>query len=63
MTQAQWKCQWKKSPCYLSSHQLDKSLPLKSYMQLISNLSRHQSTLLTQLCMGHLPLNQHLFQI
>ncbi|KNZ81323.1 hypothetical protein J132_02013 [Termitomyces sp. J132] len=43
--------------------QFDKSLPLKSYMCLISQLSRNHSAILMQLHTGHTPLNAHLFRI
>ncbi|KNZ72747.1 hypothetical protein J132_01951 [Termitomyces sp. J132] len=58
-----WKRQWKKSPCYPVTHRLDKSLPSKNYLSLVKSLDRQHSTILTQLCTGHLPLNQHLFHI
>ncbi|KNZ82106.1 hypothetical protein J132_08289 [Termitomyces sp. J132] len=63
VTQVLWKRRWKKSPCYRLIHQLDRTLPSRSYMRLTSSLDCHQSAMLMQFRMGHLPLNLHLFRI
>ena len=42
---------------------LDSSLPSKSYLCLVHGFSRRRSAILTQLRLGHLPLNQYLFRI
>jgi len=42
---------------------IDKSLSSNKYLNLIEDHSRHHSFILTQLRMGHSPLNQHLFRI
>jgi len=58
-----WKRRWKKSLRYRFASRIDNSLPSNSYLKLINGLDRSQSALLTQLCTGHSPLNQHLFRI
>ena len=40
---------------------IDNSTPSKKYLCLISGLDRHQASLIFQLCLGHVGLNQHLF--
>ena len=47
-----WKRRWQ-----------DNSAPLKKYLHLISGLDRRQASLLFQLRLGHIGLNQHLFRI
>jgi ribonuclease HI len=58
-----WTTEWKKSPRYQKLKSIDTSLPSKSFISLISSLKRAQASLLIQLRIGHIPLNNHLFRI
>ncbi|KNZ77677.1 hypothetical protein J132_04496 [Termitomyces sp. J132] len=62
-SQVIWKRRWKKSMRSPFIRLLDRTLPSRSYLRLVSDLDRRRSALLTQLRMGHLPLNHHLFHI
>ena len=42
---------------------IDNTVPSKKYLRLIKNLNRRQASILFQLCLGHIGLNQHLFCI
>ena len=42
---------------------IDKSAPSKKYIHLITGVDLRQSSILFQLCTGHIALNQHLFHI
>ena len=55
--------EWKESPRAVRATQVDPDLPSKKFLKLIAPLPRHQASLLTQLCMGHAPLNEHLHRI
>ena len=59
----QWKRRWKTSPRYAHTANIDPSLPSKSYQKFMGNLTRAQDSLLTQLRMGHIPLNKHLHRL
>lgn len=52
-----WKTRWKKSSHYMLSNSIDKSLPSNKFLQLVDNLPRSHSAILTQLRTGHVPLN------
>ena len=51
---------WKCSECYKKIKAIDPSLPSKTYLENTGDLSHSQTSLLTQLRTGHVPLNQHL---
>ncbi|KNZ80188.1 hypothetical protein J132_06781 [Termitomyces sp. J132] len=62
-SQVIWKRRWKKSTRSPFIRLLDRTLPSRSYLRLVSDLNQRRSALLTQLRTGHLPLNHHLFRI
>ena len=51
-----------KKPKYVLKS-IDNTTPSKKYLCLISGLDHRQASLLFQLCLGHIGLNQHLFHI
>lgn len=61
--QWRWVRRWKISPRYLRSCVIDKTLPSKNWLKLITPLSRVQASLLLQLCTSHIGLNKHLHHI
>jgi len=54
---------WIESPRYRQMKQIDPLLPSNKYLKITSSLNRRQTSILTQLCTGHTPLNQHLNRI
>jgi len=54
---------WSNSPRFIRMNIIDPSLPLNKFLKLTSLLNRRQSSLLTQLRTGHIPLNKHLHTI
>src|SRR5258706_3831080 len=54
---------WKKSKRYKQIKFIDSSFPSSKYIQATSGLNRRQTSVLTQLRTGHIPLNGHLFHI
>ena len=56
-----WQRHWKISERENLLRTIDNSTPSKKYLCLISGLDRHQASLIFQLCLGHVGLNQHLF--
>ena len=59
-----WQLNWKKSHRYANRMQLiDPSLPSPKYLKAIDKLTRPQAAAITQLRIGHVPLNGHLFRI
>ena len=54
---------WRRSERYKKIRAIDPSLPSKTYIENTGELSRSQTSLLTQLRTGHVPLNQHLHRI
>jgi len=57
------KSWWKKSKRYKRTNDIDPSLPFMKYTKATEGLNRRQTSLLTQLCIGHIPLNKHLHRI
>lgn len=55
-----WICQWKASPRYPKIHTINNSVASKKLLQLISDLSHTQASLILQFCTGCIPLNKHL---
>ena len=58
-----WQRHWKNSERQNLLRTIDNSAPSKKYLQLISGLDRHQASLIFQLRLGQIGLNQHLFRI
>ena len=58
-----WKRRWQSSLREDILKSIDNSAPSKKYLHLISGLDRRQASLLFQLRLGHIGLNQHLFCI
>jgi hypothetical protein len=54
---------WKRSKRYKRIRAIDPTLPSKNFLLATSELSRTQTSLLTQLRTGHAPLNQYLHRI
>ena len=54
---------WRRSARYKHTRKIDPSLPSKEFIEATSELSCNQTSLLTQLRTGHIPLNQHLHRI
>ena len=54
---------WKRSKWYKRIKAIDSLLPSSKYAQATVGLNHRQTSALTQLCTGHIPLNSHLFQI
>ena len=59
----QWEHRWKLSRREKLLKSIDSSAPSKQYICLITDLDHRQSSILFQLCTGHIALNQHLFHI
>lgn len=54
---------WKRSKRYRQINAIDSSLPSRKFMTITGDLSRKQTSLLTQLRIGHVPLNKYLHRI
>src|SRR5258708_29887146 len=54
---------WKSLPRFENLSHIDPSLPLNKYLNITSSLNCRQTSVLTQLCTGHAPINKHLHQI
>ena len=52
-----WKGEWKRSSRFNRTHAIDYALPSPNYLHTIDQLTRSQTSLLTQLRTGHNPLN------
>jgi len=57
------KAWWKRSLRYRRIKSIDPLLPSKKYIQATNGLHRRQTSVLTQLRTGHIPLNGHLSRI
>ena len=55
-----WARCWKASPRYQHIRKIDKSTPLKKWLQLVKPLSCKQSSIIMQLCTSQIGLNEHL---
>src|SRR5258706_4371668 len=62
-TKQETKTWWKKSKRYKRIKFIDSSFPSSKCIQATSGLNRRQTSVLTQLRTGHIPLNGHLFRI
>ena len=58
-----WKRSWAHSPCFACMENIDPSLPSRKYRTLTDVLTRAQSSVITQLQTGHIPLYKHLYCI
>jgi hypothetical protein len=54
---------WTKSPRFKKMRLIDPSLPSDKYINITSTLNHRQTSILTQLCTGHAPINKHLHKI
>ncbi len=61
-TVEKWKKTWKSTPRGKRDHQIDSSSPLENFLRLISNpkLPHQVSSLISQMCIAHIPLNSYL---
>ena len=57
------KAWWKRSKHYKRINSIDPSLPSLRFISATKELSRKQTSILTQLRTGHIPLNRHLYWI
>jgi hypothetical protein len=62
-TKQRWGLQWRMSPRYTRLSKIDNRLPQGDYLSDTAKLTRAQSSLITQLRTGHVPLNKHLHRI
>jgi len=58
-----WLETWKTSPHYARFQHIDVNFPFNKFQKISKVLSRVQTSLLTQLWTGHIPLNSYLFHI
>lgn len=61
--QTKWSDQWKKSPRYLRTNDIDPSMPSSAFIKLTNGLPKHSSLLMIQFRTCHVPLNLHLHRI
>src|SRR6266481_4554490 len=59
----QWKAAWGKSPQHVHLAKIDDKMPSHSFIMATDELTRAQASMLMQLRMRHIPLNQFLHQI
>ena len=61
-TVKKWKKTWKSAPRGKQDHQIDSSSPSENFLRLISNpkLPHQVSSLISQMCIAHIPLNSYL---
>jgi len=62
-TKKETKSWWKRSARYRRIKAIDPSLPSMNYTKATNGLHRRQTSVLTQLRIGHIPLNRHLSRI
>ena len=62
-TKSKTKTWWKCSKHYKRIKSIDPSLPSGKYIKATAGLNCKQTSILTQLCTEHIPLNEHLFRI
>jgi ribonuclease HI len=57
-----WKTNWRNSPRGIKMRTIDDTTPSSTFLNLISGtkLTRKDSSVLTQICTGHIPLNSYL---
>jgi len=58
-----WQIEWKSSPRFPNSAEIDPSLPSDDFLHIIDQLQRNQASVLIQLRTGHIPLNVVLHRI
>ena len=62
-TKRETKSWWKRSRRYKTIKFIDPTFPSSKYIEAVAGLNRRQTSVLTQLRTGHIPLNKHLFRI
>lgn len=62
-TRIHTKSWWKRSKRFKRINRVDRSLPSGNYIKATSELNHRQTSILTQLRTGHIPLNEHLHRI
>jgi ribonuclease HI len=60
---AEWRRRWAASPRYDRLARIDNGLPSGKYFKTVAEFTRAQTSLITQLRTGHVPLNGHLHRI
>ena len=60
---ARWCHEWETLTRFARINRTDPSMPSKQFRKLAGKLNRRQTSTLVQLCMGHVPLQKHLFRI
>jgi hypothetical protein len=63
ITKGCWSTKLSESPRYAHLSRIDPKLPSNSFLKLTALMNRRQTAILTWLCTGHYPLNQHLKRI
>ena len=58
-----WKAKWAMSPQHTRLAPIDDHLPSIAFYRDTAGFTRAQTSLITQLCMAHIPLNKHLYRI
>ena len=58
-----WRMRWTDSPCFAKLSKIDPTMPSNKFQQLIAGFNRSQASILTQLRVGHIPLNAYLHRI
>jgi ribonuclease HI len=59
----EWKMRWAASPRYARMAKIDNTIPSGKYNEMTMDFTRAQTSLITQLRTGHVPLNSHLHRI
>ena len=58
-----WRARWRESPRFGRVSKIDTSFPFTKFQNVTADLSRAQTSILTQLRTGHIGLNKHLARI
>ena len=58
-----WRMRWTDSPRFAKLSTINPSMPSNKFQRLIAGLNRAQASILTQLRVGHIPLNAYLHRI
>ena len=60
---ARWRMHWTDSPHFTKLSKIDPMMPSNKFQRLIAGFNRFQASILTQLHVGHIPLNAYLHRI
>ena len=60
---ARWCMRWTDSLCFAKLSKIDPMMPSNKFQWLIAGFNRSQASILTQLRVGHIPLNAYLHRI